>query len=263
MICLYAQKNDRLSCTHVLPSWRNLPSNVTSDFLFRTFDSVQNPTRKWKFVGPKLGQALPWIFWSSITTLPMGWLLNYTSPCVFPDFNPMNCSFFKSLLVNVKLMLRKILGQQTPGGKDVFSGPIKGTNSTAKISRPGRVRCSGFGGAARNRHMFGVWSGVVGIWRIWTLIGGTGGLGRQSGPQNLPHVFCFPPFYHPPKKKWTNVPWKGTISKRKNRIPSPWFFRVNKSLFFTRCFWRWNFITISFGIWQIFKFQTASTRVTQ
>ena len=140
-----------------------------------------------------------------------------------------NCSIFKIMIVNVKQMLYKILGQQTPGGEDVQVqyGP------TPPPKFPDQVGLDVlFGGAARNRHMFGVSSGFVGIWRIWTLIGG---FGRQSGPQKITHVFCFTPL-PPPQKKWTNVPWKGTISKRKNRIPSPWFFGVNESLFFTRCF---------------------------
>ena len=167
----------------------------------------------------------------------------------------------KSLLVNVKQMLRKSWVNKLRRQR-CCSGPLKGPTPPPKF--PDQVGLDVlFGGAARNRHMFGVSSGFgqgFGESGLW--LAELAGLGVKAALR-ITHVFCFTPLPPPPKKKWTNVPWKGTISKRKNRIPSPWCFRVNKSLFFTRCFWGWNFITISFGIWQIFKFQTASTRVTQ
>ena len=98
-------------------------------------------------------------------------------------------------------MLRKILGQQTPGGKDVFSGPLKGPTPPPKFpdDRSGE-RCSFRRSCSEPPHVWRVVWFWPGIWRIWTLIGGTGGFGRQSGPQNNPCVLFYP-FTTPPKKK--------------------------------------------------------------
>lgn len=158
-------------------------------------------------LGPNWASFALDFFWSSITTLPMGWLLNYTSPCVFPDFNPMNCSFFKIIIVNVKQMLRKYWVNKLRAAKMFRSN----RDQLHRQNFPDQVGLDVlFGGAARNRHMFGVSSGFVGIWRIWTLIGG---FGRQSGPQNNP---CFVlPLYHPPKKNERMFHEKGPFQNEK------------------------------------------------
>ena len=183
---------DRLSCTHLLPSWRNLfppgallacalPPNVTSDFLFRTFDSVQNPTRKREVCWAQIGQALTWIFWSITTTLPMGWLLSYTHT-IHVWYGILHHVFFVMLIQwtvhswNQKLLSKcsENLGSTNSGGKDVQVQ--YGPNSTAQFPRPARV--FGFFGGAAFRHMLGVSSGVQGFGEsgIWVVEG------RQSGP---------------------------------------------------------------------------------
>lgn len=118
-------------------------------------------------------------------------------------------------------MLYKILGQQTPGGKDVQVqyGP------TPPPKFPDQVGLDVlFGGAARNRHMFGVSSGFVGIWRIWTLIGG---FGRQSGPQKITHVFCFTPL-PPPQKKMNECSMKRDHFKTKKSYSFTMIFQSQR-----------------------------------
>ena len=129
----------------------------------------------------------------------------------FPDFNPMNCSFFKIIIVNVKQMLRKSWVNKLRRQR-CFSGPNYWPTPPPKF--PDQVGLDVlFGGAARNRHMFGVSSGFVGIWRIWTLIGGF--LASKRPNQNLPHVFCFTPFTTPPKKNERMFHEKGPFQNEK------------------------------------------------
>ena len=111
-------------------------------------------------------------------------------------------------------MLYKILGQQTPGGKDVFQVQLL-TNSTAKISRPGRVLDVRdleelLGTATCWRRV--VWWGVQGFGEsgLWLA-----GFRRQSGQTRInPCFFCFTPL-PPPKKKMNECSMKRDHFKTK------------------------------------------------
>ena len=120
-----------------------------------------------------------------------------------------NCSIFKIMIVNVFSNALQNLGS-TNSGRQRCSGPIR-TNSTTKISRPGRVRCSFRRSCSEPPHVWRVvwfcWdlANLDFDWRVWA----------SKRPSKNHPCFLFYPFTTPPKKNERMFHEKGPFQNEK------------------------------------------------